>query len=174
MKREQVRRTPGIRLRPMEEADLGQVVALERAAFAKPWPREQFVRELTLPFSRSVVACRPDARRVVLGYSVRWLVAGEIELLNLAVVRKQRMRGIGRILVRSLLSEALRERASLVGLEVSIHNRKARKLYESLGFIAVRQRRNYYAAGDHAVVMEWRPDPESRPGIRLTRRSTSP
>jgi hypothetical protein len=60
----------------MEEGDLKQVLALERASFAKPWPREQFVRELGLPLSRSVVAYRPPERQLVLGYSVRWVVAG--------------------------------------------------------------------------------------------------
>jgi len=150
-----------MRLRPMGEGDLAQVVEIERDSFSSPWPRRHFEHELSLPHSRSLVACDPEEPRKVLGYVLRWLVEGEVELLNVAVARDARRMGLGRMLVESVLKEARRARACVVSLEVSVHNRAARALYRSLGFVAVRERKNYYSRGDHAVIMEWKPGERS-------------
>lgn len=142
-------------LREMREADLLQVMRIERAAFRQPWPRSSFEHELDVPFSRSIVAVRPAAPSVVLGYMVRWHVADEIHLLNLATAREARGLGLGRRLARALLREARARKARLVTLEFSERNAAARSLYESLGFRIVRRRRDYYAPRDHALVAEW-------------------
>ena len=82
----------------------------------------------------------------------RTLAADEQELLNLAVDPLHRRRGIGRSLVKALLSEA----PGAVFLEVRESNRRARDLYKSLGFQEVSLRKNYY---DHpleaAIVMKF-------------------
>ena len=144
-------------LREMVRDDLAQVVRIERASFSQPWPRSSFEHELEVPFSRSLVAYRRGARDEVLGYFVRWLVAEEIHLLNLATRRDTRGLGLGRKMAMTVLAEARREAARMVTLEVSVHNVAARALYESLGFRIVRRRRDYYAPRDHALVAEWEP-----------------
>lgn len=144
-------------LRRMTVADLPRVMRIERAAFRHPWPRSSFEKELGVPFSRCLVAHpRGDEARVA-GYLVRWLVADEIHLLNVATARWARRRGLGRRLVRGLLAEARRGGARVVLLEVEEGNAPARALYESLGFRVVRRRRDYYAPGEHALLEEWAP-----------------
>jgi ribosomal-protein-alanine N-acetyltransferase len=152
------RRKPSrIRLRPMDEADLPQVVAIEQESFTSPWAKRHFERELLLPYSRSLVACEAESPEKVLGYVLRWLVEGEVELLNVAVARDVRRTGLGRRLIECVLRDARRAKATVVSLEVSVRNRAARALYRSLGFVEVRERKDYYSRGDHAVVMEWVP-----------------
>lgn len=141
----------------MSRADLPQVVKIERSSFADPWPKSSFEHELDIPFSRSLVAYRRSRPNVVLGYLVRWHVADEIHLLNLAAARSERGRGLGRRLLRMLLAEARRKGARVVTLEVAESNLPARTLYDSLGFRVLRKRRDYYGPGDHALVAEWTP-----------------
>jgi ribosomal-protein-alanine acetyltransferase len=142
----------------MTAADLAQVMVIECASFAEPWTKSYFLHELSIPFSRCIVAHRPETPEVVAGYLVRWNVACEIHLLNLAVAEGERGHGLGRKLARHVMREACDTEASLVTLEVSIHNLPARALYASLGFTPVRRRSNYYGPDDHALVMHWHPD----------------
>jgi len=144
-------------LRPMTSDDLAQVARIERASFAHPWPRTSFEQELATPISRSLVACRREDRSRVVGYVVRWHVADEIHLLNLATAPSVRGRGLGRRLLRWLLSEARRRQVSVVLLEVAEANATARALYESAGFEIVRKRRDYYGPREHALVAQWTP-----------------
>ena len=144
-------------LRPMTRDDLSQVMRIERASFEHPWPRSSFEQELETPISRSLVACPRDDRVRVAGYVVRWLVADEIHLLNLATAPSARGFGLGRRLLRWLLSEARRRRVAVVLLEVAEANAPARALYESAGFTVVRTRRDYYGPRQHALVAEWIP-----------------
>jgi len=144
-------------LRPMTRDDLSQVMRIERASFDHPWPRSSFEQELVTPISRSLVACRREDRARVVGYVVRWHVADEIHLLNLATAPSTRGRGLGRRLLRWLLSEARRRRVSVVLLEVAEANATARALYESAGFTIVRKRRDYYGPREHALVAQWVP-----------------
>jgi ribosomal-protein-alanine N-acetyltransferase len=145
------------RLRAMTRDDLAQVLRIERDSFEHPWPKSAFENELDVPFSRSQVVHPSDAPGKVVGYIVRWHVADEMHLLNLATAPSVRGLGLGRRLLRLLLAEARRKRATVVTLEVSEGNTAARSLYESLGFRVVRKRRDYYAPRHHALVAEWTP-----------------
>jgi ribosomal-protein-alanine N-acetyltransferase len=140
----------------MTASDLPQVVRIERQSFEHPWPRSAFESELDVPFSRSLVAHPRGLASQVVGYIVRWHVADEMHLLNLATAPSIRGQGLGRRLLRLLLAEARRKRARLVTLEVSERNQAARALYESVGFRVVRKRRDYYAPRHHALVAEWK------------------
>ena len=155
MRRAAPRRAAAFRLRPMERGDLTQVLRIERTSFDRPWSRSAFENEMDVPFSRSLVAYRRDDRDAVVGYLVRWHVADEMHLLNLAIAQAVRGQGLGRRLLRVLLAEARRKGARVVTLEVSERNLAARALYESLGFRVVRKRRDYYAPREHALVAEW-------------------
>ncbi len=144
----------GLSLRPMSARDLDEVVAIERACFARPWTRALFENELRIPFSRAVVAEERGVEGLA-GYLVRWSVAGEVHLLDLAVAPSRRRRGVGRALLESLLAEARRQGARRIELEVAAANRAARALYGRSGFEVVGRRARYYGEDD-AVLMEWR------------------
>ena len=65
-------------------------------------------------------------------------------MMNIAVSPTSRRQGVARALIEALVS-ALRERGSKqLTLEVRASNGPARQLYESLGFLQVGLRKNYY------------------------------
>jgi [ribosomal protein S18]-alanine N-acetyltransferase len=72
------------------------------------------------------------------------VVAGEAEILNLAVGAGWRKRGIGRRLMAAALQEATASGARRVFLEVRESNAGARAFYAGLGFSQDGRRRNYY------------------------------
>jgi ribosomal-protein-alanine N-acetyltransferase len=149
------RATIDFRVRLMNLADLPQVVEIERAWASSPWSWATFENELKVPFSRAIVAYRIASPAIVSGYLVRWRVADEMHLLDLAVAERERGRGLGRLLLDSLLEEARDARVRLVTLEVEDTNTIARALYASAGFSETRRRPGYYGTGRDAVVMEW-------------------
>jgi len=148
-----------INLRDASNRDLPQIVEIERLSFDNPWSQDSFLRELSLPFSRTIVAIRVnETAESVVGYLCRWLVADECHILNVAVRPTARRGGIAGRMMVSAIQEARHEKARFVTLEVRRSNLAARSLYRKLNFEERRLRRNYYGAGDDAIVMELRLD----------------
>jgi [ribosomal protein S18]-alanine N-acetyltransferase len=83
------------------------------------------------------------------GFLVTRMVAGEAEILNLAVAPGLRRRGIARELLRSLLDSF----PGPIFLEVRESNRAARNTYEALGFIGVNRRNSYYGHPPEAAIV---------------------
>lgn len=132
------------RLAAMREADLDEVLAIEKAVYSHPWTRGNFVDSL-----RSGYACRTwRAGSVLIGYFVLMAAAGEAHLLNLSVAAAWQRRGHG----AALLAEAMRVGRDMgarhIFLEVRPSNRPGQALYERHGFRKIAQRRNYYPAPD--------------------------
>ncbi len=146
-------------LRAMAAPDVARVAAIEAASFRVPWSASAFRHELDLPFSHSFVAHPASDPGRVLGYVVLWSVADEVHLLDLAVDEAARGSGVGRLLVERVLDEARARGARLVTLEVAAANAPARALYFALGFVTTTTRRDYYAPGLDALVMERTLDP---------------
>jgi ribosomal-protein-alanine N-acetyltransferase len=141
----------------MRHADLPAVLDIERRAFPQPWSRAFFEKELATPFARLQVALDENgAPPRVVGYTCSWRVTDEVHLLNVAVQEGQRGRGIGRMLVDAVISEAKGARARTLFLEVRAGNVAARRLYRQLGFRDLGIRRGYYGPGQDAIVMELR------------------
>jgi ribosomal-protein-alanine N-acetyltransferase len=142
-----------IRLRLMQERDLEAVLGLERTCFADPWVREAFLAEIEgSPHIRWPVVAVGSG---LAGYVVAWFIEDETHLANLAVVPACRRRGLGRRLVRAVLTEAARRRARWIRLEVRGSNMAALALYQSMGFRPVGRRKHYYADnGEDALLLE--------------------
>lgn len=85
------------------------------------------------------------------GFALGRAVAGEAELLTLAVHPEHRHAGIGRGLLSDFESEARRRGAVTAFLEVAADNRPAIALYKSAGYAETGRRKDYYraAAGGH-------------------------
>lgn len=71
-------------------------------------------------------------------------VAGEAELLTLAVAPEARRLGLGRKLLSRFLYQAQLRGAERAFLEVAADNAPALALYESVGFSGAGRRRGYY------------------------------
>lgn len=130
-------------LRPAVEADLNQVVQIERSSFADPWTEESFRRLLGgHPAIFQVIECPPDFR--VAGYVIAFAVGEDAELLNVAVEPKFRGKGLAGQMLDAVLMELGGRGVRTAFLEVRESNSAARALYGSRGFTEIGRRRNYY------------------------------
>jgi [ribosomal protein S18]-alanine N-acetyltransferase len=122
-------------------ADSAAIAALHAASFHRGWGEEEIAHLL---IDRNVVAHRALNGRRLAGFILSRLVAGEAEILSIAVAARERSRG----LARRLLDVHLRALAGLgaraVFLEVGEDNEPARRLYDRAGFRRVGRREAYY------------------------------
>jgi ribosomal-protein-alanine N-acetyltransferase len=133
---------PALHFRPLQEADLAEIMEIERRSYPYPWTRQIFNDCL-----RAGYCCWVCERQgFIEGYGVTSIAAGESHLLNLCVRPESQQQGIGRKLLVHLISLARRHNAELMFLEVRPSNRVARALYESMGFNELGGRREYYPA----------------------------
>ncbi len=120
-----------------------QLAALHARAFRTPppWSAADFAAFIADPLAFLLV--EGDA-----GFLLGRAVAGEAELLTLAVAPEARRRGLGRRLVGRFLYQARLRSAETAFLEVSAENPAALGLYDSAGFRLSGRRRGYYATAE--------------------------
>lgn len=131
-------------LRPMREADVDAVHALECRAYEFPWTAGIFRDCLRADYLAWVL----DRDGVILGYFLMSLAAGEAHVLNIAVAPEHHGRGLGRRLLRSLVHLARARGAQRIFLEVRPSNGVAIALYDQEGFNEIGRRPRYYPARD--------------------------
>lgn len=141
-------------IRSMTVDDLPQVHALECAAQSSPWSREHFAEELGKAYSRTDL-CWRDGQ--LAGFICTWLVAGELQIQNVATAPTFRRQGVAARLLAVVLERAAMTCFDAAWLEVRVSNTAAISLYERYGFQAVACRSGYYADGEDALVMCYRP-----------------
>jgi ribosomal-protein-alanine N-acetyltransferase len=128
--------------------DAAAIAFLHMASFQRGWGEDEVYRLL---IEKTVVAHRAMMRRVMVGFILSRLAAGEAEILSVAIAPARRGRG----LARPLLDLHLRRLAGLgvrtIFLEVDKNNAPARALYKRAGFYEVGQ--GYYAGGAAALVL---------------------
>jgi len=135
-------------------ADLGTIMALERASFpTDAWSEASMRAELESP--HNVYLVLEEAGRV-LGYAGLRAPAGarDGDVQTIAVSQASRARGRGRMLLTALLEEARARGIHEMFLDVREDNPVARALYASEGFVDIGRRPRYYQPDDvDAVVM---------------------
>ena len=141
---------------PLSRRHLPEVLAIERASFARPWEPALFEAEIRHAQALPLVALSLPAGMVV-AYLCLWLMGEEVQVQNLAVHPAFRRRGVGRSLLAQGLREARRRGARLATLEVRPSNLAARRLYASLGFLETGRRPGYYhTEGEDALILHCR------------------
>jgi [ribosomal protein S18]-alanine N-acetyltransferase len=130
--------------------DAAAIAALHGASFQRGWGEDEFRRLL---IERNIVCHRAKIGRTLVGFILSRLVAGEAEILSVAIVPGWRGRGFS----RPLLDLHLRRLAGLgtrtVFLEVDEKNAPAQRLYRKAGFYDVGRRQGYYEGGAAALIL---------------------
>ena len=125
-------------------ADVEPVIRVMEAsfdpAFGEAWTAPQCAGLLPMPGVWLTVA-RKGGEPV--GFAMARVIAGEAELLLLAVRRDAQGRGIGKALLNRFIADALERGATQLHLEVRDGN-EAIHLYRQSGFKEIGRRRNYY------------------------------
>jgi [ribosomal protein S18]-alanine N-acetyltransferase len=134
-------------IRPMTAADLDQVLAIDQASFALPWPASAYRFELfDNPGSQLWVADAQsiEGKPAVIGMSVVWLILDEAHIATIAVHPDYRGQGIAQQLMCALLAGAIRQGCTQATLEVRAGNWQAQRLYNRFRFQLAGVRPRYY------------------------------
>jgi ribosomal-protein-alanine N-acetyltransferase len=155
------------RVEPMTLADVDQVMNIERVAFSAPRSARAYRYEISEndhstmlvvrlaaarngPFKRlacHVLARHPKLTRPhrILGYAGFWLLVDEAHICTIAVHPQWQGRGLGELLMLSLLNRGMELGASKATLEVRVSNQAALALYRKYGFEVISRRKRYYS-----------------------------
>jgi ribosomal-protein-alanine N-acetyltransferase len=140
--------TENVRIKPGSSERVDAVMTVMKEAFGdtygEAWTRSQLVGILPMSGVFLTLAVDCDADDVV-GFSLFRTVAGESELLLIAVLPGEQRRGVGTLLLDHFIDRAREDHVSRVHLEVRDGN-PAVEMYRSAGFSPVGRRRNYYHA----------------------------
>lgn len=141
-------------LRKMTAADLSQTAVLELRCFSDPWS-ERLLSEL-LESSLDEAWVLADGEGTIVSYANFRFLAGEGELMRIAVLPEYRGRGYSRRLMERLEISARERKIAEMTLEVRAGNETAINLYRSFGFQAEAVRRGYYRNPTEDAVIMWR------------------
>ena len=138
---------------PMRAAGLDGVMAIERAAYAFPWTRGNFIDALAAGYVAQELHCEDR----LVGYFVAMAGVDEMHLLNLTVAPADQGQGHARHMLDEIVALCRAQSARQLWLEVRGSNMRARAIYRRFGFADIGIRRAYYpAAGalrEDAIVM---------------------
>lgn len=163
-------------IEPMRLEDIPTVAVIERLVYSRPWPMEAYRYEiLENPRSHYYVArlkegkgkraqgfravlrraiAGPETDESLLGYGGLWLMIDEAHISTLAVHTKWQGRGIGELLLATLITKAVELDAAYITLEVRVSNQRAQGLYKKYGFQPSGLRKRYYSDNNEdAVIM---------------------
>ena len=135
--------------------DIPVLATYEKELFPySPWSTAQFIEEFAgIPTTR-YMSVAEDGNTIV-GYCGVFVPAPGIEadILTVAVLPAYRRQGIAKEFMRQIEAYAVEKEASAMMLEVELSNESAIKLYESLGYMKISVRMDYYGPGKDAHVM---------------------
>jgi ribosomal-protein-alanine acetyltransferase len=151
MAAETKRESRELTIRAFREADAAMVTEILRGSpEVSQWTGWGFKELLGW---RGVLALVSEDDRNVTGFLIGREMAGEAEILNLAVLATKRRRGEGGALLKAAV-EVLRERkVSRVFLEVRESNEAAKAFYEKQGFSKTGRRAGYYRDPHEAAIL---------------------
>lgn len=132
------------------DEDLPMLAEIHAKSFAHNWSTGELARLKGQEGVSIRVARRANAygTRKPLGFLMTRTVADEAEVLTIAVDPRQRGRGIAKKLMKDKMFRLYGKRCACLFLEVDAGNEPALRLYKSLGFKQVGERKGYYRSGE--------------------------
>lgn len=135
---------------PGSQVDLPAILEIEHACYPQPWSIAQFQQELDNPVAHlELLWCQGR----LAGYLCYWLIAGEMQILNVATAPQWQRKGVAARLVDHCLRRCRQQGLERAWLEVRVSNRAAISVYRRQGFVATGVRQNYYRDGEDALLM---------------------
>ncbi|WP_371836651.1 ribosomal protein S18-alanine N-acetyltransferase [Alkalicoccobacillus plakortidis] len=144
---------PDVEVRRMNVLDIDAVLTIETEAFTTPWTREAFEAELVRNKYAHYFVLVVNKR--IVGYCGLWNVLDEVQITNIAILKKHRGHSYGEYLLRSIMEWLKIVDAQTLSLEVRASNEIAQGLYHKLGFSQVGIRKNYYADNQEDAWVMW-------------------
>lgn len=142
---------PTVSLRPLAAADVDQVAWLESQLMAGDAWNARLVLDDLGRKDRSWWGAF-DTNDTLIGYVGGQIVAGQLQLLKVAVAEQIQRQGVARALLAQLADDARNLAATEITLEVRAGNKSARAFYEALGLEFVGNRPGYYSDEEDAAI----------------------
>jgi ribosomal-protein-alanine N-acetyltransferase len=121
--------------------DWPEVLAIENQCFQFPWDEDAFIRCMRQRNNIGMV-CERDEK--VIGYMAYGLEKHSLNLLNVAVHQDWRFKGVGRQMVRKLITKLSGDRRSKICVLIRETNVDAQLFFRAMGFKCVQTIRNAY------------------------------
>lgn len=136
----------------MKEEDIDDVLNISSLSLKESWSKDSFLKELTNPLAKYFLI-KKDTE--ILGFAGVWIILDEGHITNIAIHPNHRNKGIGTILLKSLIEKCKLYNCNSLTLEVRESNTFALNLYNKLGFKSVGKRKNYYSDNNEDAVIMW-------------------
>lgn len=135
--------------------DIPVLVGLDRELFPySPWSASQFKEEFAgIPTTRFFTVAEDGD--LIVGYAGCFAPGADIEadILTVGVIESYRGQGIAREFIAQMESWCIEKQARAMMLEVKVDNEAAINLYQSLGYMKISIRMDYFGPGLDAQVM---------------------
>ncbi len=158
----------------MQLSDIRRVMEIEHKTFPAPWRAHAYEYEITrnrVANYQVLTVNYAGLKQSIIGYYGYWHLAGEAHISTIAVDPLWQGKGLGELLLLSLLNLACSNVAHLATLEVRKSNTVAQSLYQKYLFKTVGQRPRYYQGKEDALVMTVEPlDDDYRVFLRQRKR----
>jgi ribosomal-protein-alanine N-acetyltransferase len=134
--------------------DLPAMRALEtETPSAAHWPERAYLDIFSPGAPPRIAFVLADENQTLCGFVIARVASGDCELENIAVAQNTQRRGVGTLLIRSLVAAAGEQSTHRIFLEVRESNRAARALYEACGFAVTGRRARYYSGPEEDAIL---------------------
>lgn len=151
-------------IRPFRPDDFDTVCLLEEEGSGSRYGSAVFIRQASVVFSPFFFVT--ELKGAVIGYAIGGMTAVDARegwVLRLKVVEEARSRGIGRLLLDTVIKTLEVAGADRVLLSVAPGNRVAVGLYRRYGFSKIGFQAGYFGPGEDRIIMECRTIPAGDP-----------
>lgn len=127
--------------RYMNRADLKSILAIEEDSFEYPWNQEDFLNVMNNKDNSSHVL---ELKEQVIGYYIYSLQKTKIEIINIAVDRLYRNKGVASQIVKNITDRLELFDLKYVSVTVAEHNLPAQLFFKKCGFKYIKTFKNHY------------------------------
>ena len=120
--------------------DLKEAYKIECEVNPSPWKYETFLSSFEV--GHKGLICKHDSE--IIGFIIFSPINPEAHILSISVIKKIQSKGVGTLLLRSMLDQCKAMNYKKIFLEVRTSNLQAINFYQKFGFIKDAIRDNYY------------------------------
>ena len=119
---------------------LEEAYKIECEVNPSPWKYETFLSSFEV--GHKGLICKPNSE--IIGFIIFSPINPEAHILSISVIKKIQSKGVGTLLLRSMLDQCKAMNYKKIFLEVRTSNLQAINFYQKFGFIKDAIRDNYY------------------------------
>lgn len=147
-----------LQLKQPKTEQLAEIVALDCACLGGIWTLEGYQKELASPDSHLLIlsTLTNAGEETIIGCGCFWAILEDAHITLLMVHPDFQSRGLGQLLLYSLLKTAASRQLERATLEVKASNQAAQSLYTKFGFKLAGRRKGYYQTSGEDALILWR------------------